>query len=62
MRIGIHAEVKLAPPPVRPDTVFLIEPFAFAVNLETSAVDKKMKWLVAGRCDSAISSDRRRVG
>jgi hypothetical protein len=47
MRISIHAEVNLAPPPVRSDTVFPIEPFAFAVNFETRAVDKKMKWLVA---------------
>src|ERR1700730_7476051 len=44
-RVSIHAKVKLAPPPVRPDTVLLIEPFAFAVNPETGAVDQEMQWL-----------------
>src|ERR1700736_4953070 len=45
MRVSIHAKVKLAPPPVRADTVLLIKPFAFAVNLETRAVDQEMRWL-----------------
>ena len=37
---GVNAQVQLAPPPARPDAVFLIEPFALAVNLQTSAVDQ----------------------
>ena len=45
MRDGINPEVQLAPPPVRPNAVFLIEPFALAVNLQSRAVDKKMQWL-----------------
>ena len=47
MRGGIDPEVKLAPPSARPDTVFLIEPFAFSVYLEASAVDQEMQWLSA---------------
>ena len=47
MRVGINAEVQLAPPPARPDAVFLIEPFALAVNLQAGAVDEKMQWFVA---------------
>src|SRR5271156_6477186 len=45
MRDGVNPEVQLAPPPVRPNAVFLVEPFSLAVNLQTRAVDKKMKWL-----------------
>ena len=45
MRVSIHAKVKLAPPPVRPDTVLLIEPFAFAINLQTGAVEPEMQRL-----------------
>ena len=47
MRASVHAEVKLASPPVRPDTVLLIEPFAFAINLQARAVDQEMQWLSA---------------
>jgi hypothetical protein len=36
MRIGIHSKMQLAPPPPRSDAVLL----AFAVNLQTSAVDQ----------------------
>src|ERR1700739_2008317 len=45
MRVGINPEVQLAPPPTRPDTVFLVEPFALAINLEAGAVDQKVQWL-----------------
>src|SRR5277367_3814958 len=45
MRDGVNPKVQLAPPPARPNAVFLIEPFSLAVNLQTSAVDKKMQWL-----------------
>ena len=47
MRIGIDTQMQLAPPPTRPDAVFLIEPFALAVNLQTSAVNQQMQWLCA---------------
>src|SRR5271168_2640702 len=42
---GVNPQVQLAPPSARPNAVFLIEPFALAVNLQTRAVDKKMQWL-----------------
>src|ERR1700733_10971814 len=45
MRDGVNPEVQLAPPPARPNAVFLIKPFSFAVNLQSCAVDKKMQWL-----------------
>src|ERR1700722_15081484 len=44
MRVGINPEVQLAPSPTRPDTVFLVEPFALAINLEAGAVDQKVQW------------------
>ena len=47
MRVGINAEVQLAPAAARPDTMFLIQPFALAVNLEAGAVDEEMQRLVA---------------
>ena len=47
MRVGINAEVQLAPAAARPDAVFLIQPFALAINLEASAVDEEMQRLVA---------------
>ena len=40
MRVGVDTEMQLAPSPSRSDAVFLIEPFALAVNLQTSAVDQ----------------------
>src|SRR6187399_2460755 len=39
MRARINTEMQLAPPAARPDAMFLIQPFALAVNLETRAVD-----------------------
>ena len=45
MRDGVNPEVQLAPPPARPNAVFLVEPFSLALNLQTCAVDKKMQWL-----------------
>jgi hypothetical protein len=45
MRDGVNPEVQLAPPPARPNAVFLIKPFSLAVNLQTCAIDKKMQWL-----------------
>ena len=45
MRDGVNPKVQLAPPRARPNAVFLIEPFSLAVNLQTCAVDKKMKSL-----------------
>src|SRR5512134_2112171 len=47
MRVGIDAEVQLPPAAARPESVFLIEPFTLAVNLQAGAVDEKMQWLVA---------------
>ena len=44
IRVGIHTKVKFPPPAVRPNTVLLIEPFAFAVDLDTGAVDEDMQW------------------
>src|SRR5271163_1609378 len=45
MRDGVNPEVQLAPPPARPNAVFLTEPFSLAVNLWARTADKKMKWL-----------------
>src|ERR1700682_2498358 len=47
MRVSINAKVQLAPPAARPDAMFLIQPFALAVNLQAGAVDKKMQRFVA---------------
>lgn len=55
MRDGINSKVQLTLPPARPDAVFLIEPFALAVNLEASAVDQEMQWL---RAIDALRQDR----
>ena len=62
MRVGIYAKMQLAPPPTRPDTVFLIEPFALAINLEASAVDQQMQWLRQIDPLAVRWSDRRRDG
>ena len=43
MRARINTKMQLAPPAARSDTMFLIQPFTLAVNLETRAVDKKMQ-------------------
>jgi uncharacterized Zn-finger protein len=45
MRTRIDSKMQLAPSPARADAVFLIEPFALAVNLQTGAVDQQMQWL-----------------
>ena len=45
MRIGIDTQMQLAPTPTGSDAVFLIEPFALAVDLQTDAVDQQMQWL-----------------
>ena len=37
MRVSINAEVQLAPAAARPDSMFLIQPLALAINLEASA-------------------------
>jgi hypothetical protein len=40
MRVGINTEVWFTPPPARADTVFLVGPFAFAVNFKAGAVNQ----------------------
>ena len=40
MRARINANVQLAPPAARPDTTFLIQPFALAVNLEADGAQQ----------------------
>jgi hypothetical protein len=47
MRIGIDTEMQLVPAPARADAMFLIDPFARAVNLQTGAVDQQMQWFCA---------------
>ena len=46
MGISVDGQVELSPPPVRPDAVLLVEPFALAVNLDAGAVDQDMQRLV----------------
>ena len=46
MRARTNTKMQLAPPAVRPDAMFLIQPFALAVNFEAGAVDEKMQWFV----------------
>lgn len=55
MRIGIDTEMQLAPSPTRTNAVLLIEPFAFAGNLQSRAVDQQMQWLIAV---NALRQDR----
>ena len=43
MRPRIDTKMQLTPPAARLDAILLIQPLAFAVNLETRAVDKKMQ-------------------
>ena len=43
MRARINTKMQLPPPAARPDTMFLIQPFALTINLEARAVDKKMQ-------------------
>jgi hypothetical protein len=46
-RAGIGTEVQLALAPRRANTTLLIQPFAFAVNLQAGAIDKQMQGLLA---------------
>jgi hypothetical protein len=39
MRVGIDAEMQLTPTPRGTNTTLLIQPFALAIDLQTSAVD-----------------------
>ena len=41
--IGINREMKLAPVPAGSFPVLLFEPFTFAVNLETGAIDEQLQ-------------------
>ena len=41
MRVGIDAELQFAPSPRGTNTTLLIQPFAFAIDLQTSAVDER---------------------
>jgi hypothetical protein len=47
MSVAVDTEMQLAPTPARADAVFLIEPFALAVNLQTRAVDQEVQRLGA---------------
>ena len=47
MRVGINAKMQFAPTPRGTNTTLLIQPFALAIDLQTSAVDEEMKWFVA---------------
>src|ERR1700730_13966475 len=47
--------MQLAPSAARSDAVFLIEPSALAVNLQTSAIDQQMQWL---RAVNSLRQDR----
>jgi hypothetical protein len=46
LRIGVDRQMQLAPTSARADPMFLIEPFALAVNLHPGAVDQQMQGLV----------------
>jgi hypothetical protein len=46
MRVGIDAEMQFAPTPRETNTTLLIQPFALALDLQTSAVDEEMQWFV----------------
>jgi hypothetical protein len=46
MRVGIDAEMQFAPTPRGTNTSLLIQPFALAIDLQTSAVDEEMQWFV----------------
>ena len=45
-RVGINAEMQFAPTPRGTNTTLLIQPFALAIDLQTSAVDEEMQWFV----------------
>ena len=46
MRVGIDAEMQFAPTPRGKDATLLIQPFALAIDLQTSTVDEEMEWFV----------------
>jgi hypothetical protein len=41
MRVGIDAEMQFAPTPRGTDATLLIQPFALAIDLQTSTVDEE---------------------
>jgi hypothetical protein len=45
--IGVAGEVEFPPPAAYPDSVLLIEPFTFTINLDAGAVDQDMQRFVA---------------
>ena len=45
MCVGVNTEMQFAPAPRRANAAFLIKPFAFAIDLQTSAIDEEMQWL-----------------
>ena len=46
MRGGIDTEMQFAPTPRGTNTTLLIQLFALAIDLQTSAVDEEMQWFV----------------
>ena len=62
MRIGIDTEMQLAPAPARADAVFLIEPFALAVNLQTRCCRPADAVVLCDQFASVRSSGRHRGG
>ena len=47
MGISVDGNVKFPPPAARPDPMLLVEPFAFAIDLDAGAVDQDMQRFVA---------------
>jgi hypothetical protein len=43
MRVRINTKVQLAPAATCPDAMFLVQPFALAVNFQAGTIDKKMQ-------------------
>jgi hypothetical protein len=46
MRVGIDAEMQFAPTPRGTNATLLIQPFALAIDLQTSTVDEEMELFV----------------
>ena len=44
MRVGIDPEMQFAPTPRGTNATLLIQPFALAIDLQTSTVDEEMDW------------------
>src|SRR5271170_3474639 len=66
MRVGIDAKMQFAPTPRGTNTALLIQPFALAIDLQTSAVDEEMQWFVTTNrlwwnCQPAPSAAQCRV-